>query len=476
MHVFEYREESVNIGTAILLALFVGVSIVFSPKLGVILAILPALVYFMLADKENALLLLLAFIPFHTAPILDQNLLGIPGAKPFSLFAVLTLFVFFYHRGQLLYSQDKQRRMVVIYLGIYLIIFSVVIFRSLYYFPLLHLVDAAKFPSTRAYLLSYYIKPTLYLVSFVYILGHVTTERDIERIIYFLCLVSGALSIVVIFIVLFHGDILTGSRAASVKYWSRYLGQHYNDIGTLYIILGPLVCLPALQKRMWGMINWSLVFVAVILLQSRTTLLVFLLGCLLMLYFLERKKELIFLSSLAFLFSLYFLPGFLMNTLQTGFASGDLNKISTGRVYSIWMPLLTEWFHDAKLFLIGNGRFALMSSHVYQRGMMELVGHPHNAYVEFFLDNGIILFGGFMFALMAFLKSAFKYVRKVNTDIGWALFVSMICYLIGCFSGRSFYPTEENPFIFVIVALTVNYALLHTTTTMNHSRVVAGQI
>jgi O-antigen ligase len=471
MQVNEYK-ESAHIGLAILLAMLVGFFIMFNPKLGVILALLPVIIYCMLIDKKNALLLLLAFTPFHASPFIDQNLLGIPGAKPYSLFAVLTFIIFYYHGGQLFIHHNESRRKVTIYLGLYFAFFSLAIFRSLDHFQLLNMVSLIRVESSSSYLLSYYVKPSLYLVSFIYILNHITTEKDIERIFAFLSMVTGMLSIAIILIVLFHGDILTETRTGSVKYWSTYLGSHYNDIGTIYIILGPLVFVPALRKNFWGMLNWCLALIALVLLQSRTALLVFILGCVIMLFFLGRKKELIFLSSLLFLFSLYYLPEFLMKTLQTGLESGDLNEVFTGRIDDIWMPLLSEWFNDTKLFLFGTGRFAMMSSAVYRIGIIEQTGHPHNAFIQVFLDNGIILFLGFVLLLIKLLKSAWLNIRKINSDIGWALLVSIICYLVSCFSGRSFYPTDENTFLFAIIALLVNYLILHTTSTGDYAEAV----
>lgn len=450
-----------SFGICGLYGLVVGLLIMVDPKVGTVAAVLPLLTWIALVEVKNCLYLLLAFTPFHASPFVEQNLMGIPGAKPFSLLAVLTLIVFFYHGGQLL-QHEKTRRRATIYLGIYFAFFSLAMLRSLDYFQLLQMVNPDKFGgfSVSGYLLSWYVKPSLYLVSFIYILNHITSEKDIERIFTFLCVLLGVVSIAVVLIVFSHGDILMGTR--SVKYWNTYFGYHYNEIGSFYIILGPLVIVPAVRKRFWGVFNWFLVLLGVVLLQSRTALLGFLLGNLLMLFCLGRKKELILLSSLFFICSLYFLPGFIKNTLQIGLESGDVNEIFSGRIDSIWVPLLAERFNDMKLLLLGKGFFSMASSTVYQKGIILQTGHPHNAFIEIFLDNGIILFVGFILLFVKFLKSVWHNVRKVNSDIGWALFLSIICYLISCLSGRSFYPEGENMFLFAIIALLINYFSLGT--------------
>ena len=467
-------------GICCLYGFIVGFLIMEDRGIAIVAAILPLFVWFALVDVRNFLYLLLFFTIIHESPFIYENifgipvyenLLGIPGAKPYSLLALMTLVVCYYHGGQVFFQFDKIRRKVFIYLGIYFALFSLALVHSLAYFELIQIVKQDWFLSPSSYLLSWYIKPSLYIVSFVYILNHITSEEDIEKIFNFLCMLLGLISLTVVLVVISHWTTFMMTR--SVDYWSYYLGYHYNEIGTFYIILGPLVVVPALKKRFWGVLSWCLTLLAVVLLQSRTALLVFLLGNLLLLFFLGKKKELVFLSSIVFLISLYFLPGFIMDTLLTGLESGDLDKISTGRVYSIWLPLLDEWFNNIKLFLFGKGYFAMLSSSGYQRGIIYQTFHPHNAFIQMFIDNGIILFLAFILLLIKFLKKAWHNVRKVNSDIGWALFVSIISYLISCVSGRSFYPTRENVFLFTIIALLANYLRLYTKNSSDNTGIAA---
>jgi hypothetical protein len=180
-----------------------------------------------------------------------------------------------------------------------------------------------------------------------------------------------------------------------------------------------------------------------------------------MLYFLGKKKELILFLSIFILFSLYFLPAFLLKTLQIGFESGDLNDIFTGRINSIWIPLLSEWLTNPKLLFFGKGKFSLMTSSAYLKGMVVQTSTAHNAFVGFFLDNGIILFSGLIFYLIRFLRFAWQRVKQINSSIAWALFMSIIGYLIATVSGRKIYPSNQNMLLFPIIALLINYLNLH---------------
>ncbi|KPK26441.1 MAG: hypothetical protein AMJ61_09040 [Desulfobacterales bacterium SG8_35_2] len=456
MQVSVYK-ESAHIVAVVLLAVFVGFCINFNAKLGIILAIFPATIYILLSNKKNALYLILLFLPFHASPFISENLLGIPGAKPHILLSFLILFACFYHGGHLLFQPGDPRKKVIIYLGVYYAIFSLALFRSLDYLQLLYMSRPELFDSSAiSYVLSYYVKPSLFIVSFIYILNHISSQEETEKILHHLCVVLGVLSTVVILISLSHGTIFM-PRAYTTEIWNYYFGLHYNDIGSIYIILAPLLIIPISRKSLWGVLNWCLALLALALLQSRTSLLVFLLGSMMVLYFLGKKKGLFILLFFLFLISLYFLPGFIKETLQTGFKSGDLNQIFTGRINSIWIPLLLEWVDNFGLLLFGKGLFAMIASSAYQKGMILDTSMAHNAFIEFFLDNGIMLFLLIVFFLIKLLKLAWKNVRQINSDIGWALFASIICYLIATITGQKIYPSNYNMFLFPIIALLVNY-------------------
>ena len=452
--------DLLSIGSCVLYALLVGFLLIVNPKLGAIAAILPLFTWFVIIGKKNTLYLLFLFAPFQASPFLSQNLLNIPGAKPFSLISVMALIVCFYHGGELFFQPGTTRRKVMVYLGIYFTCFSLAAFRSLNYLNLLHMLDPEQISSSPVnYLLSFYVKPSLYLVSFIYIINHITSEEDIEKTSTFLCSVLGLISIVIILLSFSHGTV--GMVRERVTVWGEYFGYHYNTIGSFYIILGPLVIVRAIKKRFWDVFNWCLALMALALLQSRSSLLIFLFANVLMLFFLRNTKELIALFTILLLFSLYYLPRFLLDTLVTGFGSGNLDAIFTGRIDYIWIPLITEWLANPILLLFGKGQLAMLTSQAYLKGTILRTISVHNAFLEFFADNGIILLSLLIFYLIKFLKLAWHNVKLINHDIGWALLTSIICYLSSTISGRSFYPSSHNFFLFPIIALMINYLRLH---------------
>ena len=102
----------------------------------------------------------------------------------------------------------------------------------------------------------------------------------------------------------------------------------------------------------------------------------------------------------------------------------------------------------------------MMTSAAYQTGFLVEATHAHNAYIDFFLNCGIIL----LMLLVGFIIRSMKYAwgmgRKINDGLYWALFLCILSFLIGAFTQRDFLPKHENLFLFPVTALLINYTLL----------------
>ena len=86
-------------------------------------------------------------------------------------------------------------------------------------------------------------------------------------------------------------------------------------------------------------------------------------------YFLKQKKLLVIaIVPSCMFYALWELPEFLQRTLSIGLISGDVDKIFTGRIDSIWLPLIKERFSNLNQLLFGVGRFSMMDSPLYLRG------------------------------------------------------------------------------------------------------------
>lgn len=443
-------------------ALISGLAIVKGQKAGIMLCIAPFMAWFVLKDKRNILYLFLLLLPFFAVPYFSTNLMGIPGAKPVNLIGAILSSFFFLYGGSLLKNKDPIEKKAMFVLLIYFAVFSLALFRSLGYLHILCMFDPDNFHNNPLrYLLSAYIRPSLFIIPFIYVLKHMKTREDIQQCIDVICYAIFILSCAVVAAGLLNIGTVTSGRHGVNEVISAFFGMHYNSVGSIYIIVVPLLVLHIVQKKKLGIANFVLSAIAVGLLQSRSTIAVYLCGTVLVLYFTNKKFYLITFLGIFVLISLYWLPDFLVQALSTNIDTGDANKIFTGRIDSIWMPLILERLNNPGEFWFGVGRFSMMTSPLYLSGDIYQANSAHNAFVEFFIDNGIILFSGLVIFFVLFLKKGWNWAKKINTPIAWSLFACIITYLVGTISGRKVYPDHHNMYLFPVIALYLNYIRLY---------------
>jgi O-antigen ligase len=156
-------------------------------------------------------------------------------------------------------------------------------------------------------------------------------------------------------------------------------------------------------------------------------------------------------------------PGYLVDRIMFGFATGDPNTVSADRLEGIWAPLLPEIW---KTPLWGNGLGSVMWSLPMLTDEMNRVGHPHSAYLEALLDMGVIG--------LALMLAYFWHVWRGFRALGSNAYLSpemraffqgataaLVCFFITGWVGSSFRPEAE--FIFLWLAIGVMYGMFRRT-------------
>lgn len=123
----------------------------------------------------------------------------------------------------------------------------------------------------------------------------------------------------------------------------------------------------------------------------------------------------------------------------------DLYTVTSGRTFA-W-PFVIDKILEAPLF--GYGREAMqrigLSSYLL-RTYYEIFGHPHNAYLQFILDNGIIGFIPVILLFLILLKYSadlFKnYSDPIAVTIGGACLSLLLALMVASIGSQSFYPRE----------------------------------
>jgi hypothetical protein len=138
----------------------------------------------------------------------------------------------------------------------------------------------------------------------------------------------------------------------------------------------------------------------------------------------------------------------------------SLYFLLSGRLEKIWTPLLAEWLSTPQLFWFGAGEYGMLTSKILASGLMLMVAEAHNAFLEFFLDNGIVLFALFATTVVVLLFKGWRLGRRLHCGLYWSLFLCIVGFLASCFSGRRVFPQPENAMIFPMLAALVAAAQL----------------
>jgi len=431
-----------------------------------VVALFPLVIWLGVADKKNILFFMLVILPFHSTVFLDKNLLDIPGLKPLNITAFFMLVLFYIQGGKIFIGGGVEKKSVY-YFVVYIAIFTLAVLRSLDYHSILYIVDSQFHKTPGRYLLSFLVRPLIFTLPFIYILKHVKTEQDIKKLLQVICFSVFLVSIAVIVIGFKNFDVIIKSRELANKSFSDFfIGMHYNSIGSFYIVCSPLLLYHALSRKPFALINYALAGVAVLLLQSRSTIGIFLMGSMLTLYFLKKWRAIFFFSILLAVSFLLWLPGFIERTLSIGMETRDLNEIFTGRISGIWLPLIVDRLnHPAELFF-GVGRYAIIQNPLYAGGGIIKVYHAHNAFIEFLIDNGVILFALLIFFMTKLFMKAWRLAQIYNSDLLWALLSCCVTFIAGSLFGRQFYPSTDIMFLYPVIAVLINYiAIIRPRTT-----------
>jgi O-antigen ligase len=174
-----------------------------------------------------------------------------------------------------------------------------------------------------------------------------------------------------------------------------------------------------------------------------------------LLCFLRWRRYLI-LSPLLVLILPVVLPGATARMLSgfgeinvAGEESIDTNAATTGR--SVIWPLVIDKFSESPVF--GHGRRAMQRtglSSLTETGseLREMVGHPHQAYLELLLDNGligfVIIIGLYTFLWIYSIRLFVDKTDPLYTSAGGFALALLTGHLVANLGGQSFYPDRVD--------------------------------
>ncbi len=450
---------ALGMGTLIALGAAMGVSLVFGEldALWVSLSVIVCLA--VLYDFRVGAVLCIILLPLSETNLFPHNLFGVTGMNPFNFTVGTTLLSYLVHgrskAGGALFPKP-----------LFLLYIVPLLLAGFHGAP--HARDAApvlydnlqiRFLDAEGYLRDVVFKPMLTVLTAVLVGAAVARSQKPQRFLIPIGLSIAAICLVSIGYVAKTGASLQELSSVHEREFFSGIGLHANSLGRLcavgYAML--LFAWAESKDRRWRLAcagGMALVVIALTLTFSRGAFVGFILVNIL--FFLWRfnakTAALVVLAGVALLLAA---PEQVFERMSLGFQSGNLNDISAGRIDGIWLPILPEIW---KAPLFGSGLGSTMWSAPMRAGLMLEVTHPHNAYLEALLDEGVVG--------LAILLVFFAHVWRNLRSLGSNAFLSpemrgfyqgaaagLVSFLVTNFAGSSLAPLPETAYLWIAIGM-----------------------
>ncbi|MGH6876751.1 MAG: hypothetical protein ACREHV_05145, partial [Rhizomicrobium sp.] len=224
------------------------------------------------------LMSLIVVMPVLAAPLIATRILDISGFKIPNLIAALAFLTFVNTRASWRITDRLQGLALTVFCG-YVAILTVAFIRSMPNISRFHAIAPDTYHTDFSeYWQSFFALPVLFSLSFVYVLQRLCSRTGIEQTVSAISFAMFVLSCAVIAIMLTHPAAvmdLDPLRHAVEALTAHYLGLHYDNVGTIYVVVAPLLLYMALRRGSLWAINFILAIIAVLLLKSRTAIFIF---------------------------------------------------------------------------------------------------------------------------------------------------------------------------------------------------------
>jgi hypothetical protein len=363
---------------------------------GFLAALLAIFLVFVAATLFNfriGVLAAMVLLPLSVTRLVPREILGIKGLNPLNgVLAMTTLAVIllcaFFPKKLLI---PRWGKMTWMYIGLITVwgLYGATHVANIP--PIYEALKIISFDSAGGYLRDVLLKPLIILM-ISYMLGlAVANAHRPEKYLVPLFATSVVLPSVVVGSIVFGGVTLSMLAAPNSRGFLSFLGVHANELGLMFNMSFALALFSTFSvisrtARLSLIAVAAFLAAAVVLTFSRGAFLGILAVCAYLLIK-QRRFTVIACAVLVLPFLALLIPDAVIERATTGVATGDITAISAGRVGSIWLPLLPEFF-DHPIF--GQGLSSVLWSTAARRGTMLAVGHPHSAYLGMVLDFGLL--------------------------------------------------------------------------------------
>jgi O-antigen ligase len=453
------QKQAAGIAILVVLGTMLGAAVGLLGVGGAVLAISALAGIFVLRDFRVGVAMLVLLMPISQSSVFPHEMFGLTGLNPLNLLLVATL-VALYMRwlGHGMLSGFVPRSLFLFYIAPLLMGAFIGMFRWDEIPGIFRDLDLLSVTSEVTYWRDMFLKPLMFVIYALLVACAVQKSERPERFLTPMIVSIIVMALVAIGFVMFEGYSLSQLAGVYSRQMFSQLGMHANDLGRLYATAyAPLLFI-------WGrtqsgslkfvlVIAMALVAGALLLTFSRGAFLGFILVNIVFLIS-RRSVKMFALAAVLVPIALALAPGALWDRVSMGVGQGA-NEVTAGRTSEIWGPLMPELL-DSPFW--GQGIGAVMWSKAMLEGRLPPVSHPHNAYLQAYLDMGIIgllLLTAFWVYIWA---RCLRYGRDPRLPANLQGFfqgsaAAIVAFLVAGFAGSSLEPDAAQVFMWLAVGM-----------------------
>ncbi len=440
-------------------ALLWGVAVAYAAIGATLLALSFVACLLCLRDFRVGVALLIMIMPISSSTLFPHAMFGVTGMNPLNLLLVATLAVFFMRAAGTEALQGIVPR-PLLWLYIAPIVFAAVIgMQHVSEIPrIFKASDMLEFDNVAGYLRDILLKPMGLVVYAVLIGAAVAWSKRPEKYVIPMLVSVFVMAGVGIGFIASLGVSLSQLSGTYSRHIMSTIGVHANDLGRLYAVAFALLLFVwdrthRIALKTLLVVGMLAVAAALFLTFSRGAFFGFAIVCIL--YFaLRRSFKTLLLAVTLIPPAIMFAPGALWSRLQAGAGEG-LNEITAGRLDEIWIPILPEVLKTPPW---GSGLGSILWTRAMRMEEMFFVAHPHNAYLQVYMDLGIIgtvlVVAFWILTLRGFWRLAGddRLVPEMQGFFEGAA-IGLVSFLITGIAGSSLLPVPEQGYLWLAVGL-----------------------
>jgi O-antigen ligase len=409
-----------------------------------------------LFDFRIGAVLLILLLPFAATSFLPRSVLGIPALNPWNILIVAT-FISYAMRGKLKVLAPPPLIWCVVLPMLAAGLIGLP--NAMHVHPSFFETETPQYLSQFGYYRELAVRPLLIPVMAMLVGAAVMRSQKPER---FLAVLIP--SVWIIALALFGYIIASGVQHLSVlaspylRGFYDELGVHANQFGRMFAVAYGLLLFAWWEAKdpkfkAAAFLTLGVAALAMVLTFSRAGFLAFfIVNGLFLLWKLNVRT--VALALVAGGIAAAAAPSYLWNRITFGW-NADANTVSANRIEEIWGPLMGELGNSP---IWGNGLGSVMWSDPMLNGEMMAVSHAHNAYLDMYLDMGLIglaLFGFFYWHVWRGFRAlgSNAYLSPELRGFFQGATAVLIAFLVTGMSGSSLKPDLEFGFLWLAIGM-----------------------